>query len=290
MAGLHVPAVALFAAWFCAWKNVRLSAMLMLVLEGASTAPILLLWTTLAQRGFTVDRLQLDTAALPLSGPWSWHRRRDLQPGLFRTRNRLRRRGARSLATMPRAVVLGLLISGLLFVFVTYVMVQAAHGITPTLERMDAPLNVMASLAPVRLLQIPVSLGAMVSVFALCLSCLNAGGRIISAIGRHGLHVATAGAHAAADHRRRTGLFGQAVAASAARSGDPLRLAGCAGDPCGRQRLPGADGDDALLADSVRGLSCHWQRLDHRRATTPVPEALEIKEDLDLAHARFEVA
>ena len=44
---------------------------------------------------------------------------------------------------MPRAVMLGLLISGLFFVFVTYVMVQAAHGITPTLEQMNAPLNVM---------------------------------------------------------------------------------------------------------------------------------------------------
>ena len=96
MAGLHVPAVALFAAcalaaWFCAWKNVRLSAMLMLVLEGASTAPILLLClTTLAQHGFAVDCLQLDTAALPLASPWCWHRSCDLQPGLFRSRNRLR--------------------------------------------------------------------------------------------------------------------------------------------------------------------------------------------------------
>jgi amino acid transporter len=38
----------------------------------------------------------------------------------------------------------------------------------------------------------------MVSFFALCLSCVNAGGRVIYAMGRHGLlHPSTADAHAA---------------------------------------------------------------------------------------------
>ena len=45
-------------------------------------------------------------------------------------------------------------------------------------------------------MQVPLSIAAMISFFALCLSCINAGGRIIFAMGRHGLfHSATAGAH-----------------------------------------------------------------------------------------------
>ena len=45
-------------------------------------------------------------------------------------------------------------------------------------------------------LQAPLSLGAMISFFALCLSCINAGGRVIFAMGRHGIfHSATATAH-----------------------------------------------------------------------------------------------
>ena len=55
----------------------------------------------------------------------------------------------------------------------------------------------MAQLAHVPILQAPLSLGAMISFFALCLSCLNAGARVIYAMGRHGIfHSATATAHA----------------------------------------------------------------------------------------------
>src|SRR5258708_29850522 len=73
MAGIHVPFALLFAAcvgaaWFCAWKNVQLSAMLMLLLEGASMLLILILYlVTLAQHGFKIDHAQFDTSSLPLS-------------------------------------------------------------------------------------------------------------------------------------------------------------------------------------------------------------------------------
>ena len=88
---------------------------------------------------------------------------------------------------------MSLVISGLFFIFVTYVMVLATHGYATPLDKIDAPLNVMAVLAHVPLLQAPLSVGAMVSFFALCLSCINAGARVIYAMGRHGLfHTATA--------------------------------------------------------------------------------------------------
>ena len=52
-------------------------------------------------------------------------------------------------------------------------------------------------LAHVAPLSIPLSLGAMVSFFALNLSCINAGARVIYAMGRHGIfHQATADSHA----------------------------------------------------------------------------------------------
>ena len=64
------------------------------------------------------------------------------------------------------------------------------------LDQIDAPLNVMAVLAHVPVLQAPISAGAMISFFALCLSCINAGGRVIYAMGRHGLlHSSTGDAH-----------------------------------------------------------------------------------------------
>ena len=54
----------------------------------------------------------------------------------------------------------------------------------------------MATLAHVPVLQAPLSAGAMISFFALCLSCVNAGSRVIFAMGRHGIfHSSTGDAH-----------------------------------------------------------------------------------------------
>lgn len=202
MAGITAPPVLLFAVcvgigWFCAYKNVQLSAMLMLVLEGLSMTLIsILCFIVLFQHHFALDATQFDTHTLP----WS-------SVGLgvvvavfslvgFECATAFGDEARNPLKSIPRAVIDSLLISGVFFMFVTYVMVQATHGYATTLDKLDAPLNTMAQLAHVPALQIPLSLGAMVSFFALCLSCLNAGARVIYAMGRHGIfHPATAQAH-----------------------------------------------------------------------------------------------
>lgn len=203
MVGVSCPPIILFAvsvgaAWFCAWKNVQLSAMLMLALEGASMALIAFLCVaTLGQHGFKVDNSQFAVSALP----WS-------KMGLgvvvaifslvgFESATAFGDEAKNPLTSIPRAVWMSLLLSGGFFVFVTYVMVQATQGYKAPLDQIDAPLNVMAALAHMPTLQAPLSAGAMVSFFALSLSCINAGGRVIFAMGRHGLfHASTASAHA----------------------------------------------------------------------------------------------
>jgi amino acid transporter len=202
MVGINLPAPLLFAlcvgaAWFCAWKNVRLSAMLMLVLEAGSMGLITLLClVTLGQHGFAVDHTQFDPSELHLSS---------LGLGVvvaifslvgFECATAFGDEARHPLVAIPRAVLLSLVISGVFFVFVTYVMVQATHGYSTPLDQVDAPLNVLAQLAGMPILQAPLSAAAMVSFFALCLSCINAGGRVIYAMGRHGLfHAATAATH-----------------------------------------------------------------------------------------------
>jgi amino acid transporter len=61
---------------------------------------------------------------------------------------------------------------------------MGVRGYATSLDKIDAPLNVFATLAHVPALQAILSLGAMVSFFALCLSCINARGRVIYAMGR----------------------------------------------------------------------------------------------------------
>jgi amino acid transporter len=202
MMGLHLPFIVLFGVcvlvgWYCAWKNVQLSAILMLIFEGISVAFILVLCAiVLFGHKFALDSAQFTVASLP----WS-------SVGLgvvvavfslvgFECATAFGDEAKNPLQTIPRAVYLSLILAGAFFVFVTYVMVMGVRGYSTPLDQIDAPLNVLATLSGVPILQVPLSLGAMVSFFALCLSCINAGGRVIFAMGRHGIfHPATGDAH-----------------------------------------------------------------------------------------------
>src|SRR5487761_1230883 len=191
-------AVCVTVGWYCAWKNVTMSLILTLALEGISMAFILLLCAiVLFHHNFAFDSTQFTVGTLP----WS-------SVGLgvvvaifslvgFESATAFGDEAKNPLKTIPRSVYVSLVISGLFFVFVTYVEIMGTHGYKDTLDKIDAALNVLATLSNVPLLQIPLSLGAMMSFFALCMSCINAGGRVIYAMGRHGLfHSATADAHA----------------------------------------------------------------------------------------------
>ncbi len=193
MAGITAPplllsTICVAVAWFCAWKNVQLSAVMMLVCEGLSVLLIVALcFIVLGQHHFVLDKAQFDTSAFPAS---------KLGLGVvvaifslvgFECATAFGDEAKEPLKTIPRAVILSLLISGAFFVFVTYTMVMGVRGYSTTLDNMDAPLNVLATLAHVGFLQAPLSLGAMISFFALCLSCINAGARVLYIMGRHGI-------------------------------------------------------------------------------------------------------
>jgi amino acid transporter len=202
MMGLHVPFVLLFAVCvaiggYCAWKNVTLSLVLTLVLEGLSVFFILLLCAiVLFHHHFALDSAQFTVSALP----WS-------SVGLgvvvaifslvgFESSTAFGDEAKNPLQSIPRSVYVSLLLTGAFFVFVTYIEVMGTRGYSTTLDQLDAPLNTLAELSNAPILKVPLSLGAMVSFFALCMSCINAGGRVIYAMGRHGLfHAATAEAH-----------------------------------------------------------------------------------------------
>jgi amino acid transporter len=202
MMGINAPSILLFAicagiAWFCAWKNVQLSAKTTLAIEAISVAFILLLaFIVLGHHNFAVDKAQFDVKTLP----WS-----SIGLGVvvaifslvgFEAATAFGDEAKNPLKTVPSAVYLSLIIAGAFFVFITYVEVLGVRGYSTTLDKIDQPLNVLAQLVNVPILAIPLSLGAMLSFFALCLSCVNAGGRVIYAMGRHGIFPeATGSAH-----------------------------------------------------------------------------------------------
>ncbi|MDE1896110.1 MAG: APC family permease [Rhodospirillales bacterium] len=198
----NVPPILLFAicvgiSGYCAWKNVGLSAKVMLIFEGLSMALITVLcFVVLAFHGFAVDTTQFAISSVPWSA---------LPLGVvvavfslvgFESCTAFGDESRNPLKSIPRGVLASLIISGLFFVFVTYVEVLATHGSNPTLDQLSAPLNTIASLVHMPWMAIPISAGAMVSFFALNLSCLNAGSRIIYIMGQQGLfHKFTADSH-----------------------------------------------------------------------------------------------
>jgi amino acid transporter len=198
----NVPPVLLFAVCvaissFCAWKNVALSAKVILILEGASVALITFVcFVALGSKGFAIDTTQIDPHTIPYSS---------LGLGVvvaifslvgFESSTAFGDEARNPLKAIPRSVLLSLVLAGAFFVFVTYCEVQITHGYSTTLDQIATPLNVMATLVHMPYLAAPLSACAMVSFFALNLSCLNSGGRVIYIMGKQGLfHKATADSH-----------------------------------------------------------------------------------------------
>jgi amino acid transporter len=202
MLHINCPAIVLFVvcigiSGFMAYKNVALSAKVMLVLEAASLAFITVLClVALHFHGFTVDTTQFALPSLNIS---------TLGLGVvvavfslvgFESATAFGDEARNPLKAIPWSVIVSLIIAGFFFVFVTYVEVQATNGTKPTLDQLSAPLNTIAGLVHMPWMAIPISVGAMVSFFALNLSCLNAGSRIIYIMGQQGLfHKFTADSH-----------------------------------------------------------------------------------------------
>jgi amino acid transporter len=188
----HPPAVLCFAVsavicWFIASKDIRLSSLLTLVLEGLSVAVILLVCFVVLGRSHHL----IDTAQLSLSGA------SPKNMGLavvicifslvgFESATALGGEAKNPLSNVPKAVAWSLAVAGAFFVFVSYVETLGAGHAGLSLDQLAAPVNALADAYHVSWVQAPISLGAMVSFFSLSLSCINAGSRILYPMALHG--------------------------------------------------------------------------------------------------------
>jgi amino acid transporter len=190
---LSHPAITLFAvcvlsAWFLAYKDITFSTILMLVFEGVSvTLIVLLAFLALAKTG-VADASQWHPAA--------GHGLKDIGLGVvvaifslvgFECATAFGEEARTPLKTIPRAVIASLLLTGAFFVFITYVETHALANNVPTLDKLDAPLSTLSENLGVKWMGVLISIGAMISFFALALSCLNAGSRVLFTMGRYGI-------------------------------------------------------------------------------------------------------
>jgi amino acid transporter len=195
---LSHPALTLFGvcilvAWFLAYKDITFSTILMLVFEGLSVIVILALAFLALHKTGISDPAQLHPVG---------HGLKDIGLGVvvaifslvgFECATAFGEEAKNPLKTIPRAVIASLLLTGAFFVFITYVETHALANNSPTLDQLDAPLSTLSANLGVPFLGVLISIGAMISFFALAMSCLNAGSRVLFTMGRYGVFPANIG-------------------------------------------------------------------------------------------------
>jgi amino acid transporter len=181
-------------AWYVAYRDIKLSAQLMLVLEFASVGLILVLVAAyFLKSGRVVDPAQLSLSGMNAAG---------FRQGLvlavfsyvgFESATALGHEAKDPLRTIPRAVMGTVIAVGLLFIVTSYALVMAFHGQTTPLDQANAPLSILATLAGIPAFGIVIAAGAATSFFACILACINSGSRVLFAMARHGLFHESAG-------------------------------------------------------------------------------------------------
>ena len=196
---LHIGPYPLYAilaggVWLVAYRDVRLSARMMLLLEVVSVGLILTLGVLLlSHQGFRLDMEQLSLHGMDLNG---------LRAGMvlgifsfvgFESATALGAEAREPRKRIPQAVLRSTLIAGAFFVVMSFIMVSGFRGSATPLDKAPAVLDAMAQLAGTPVLGVLVSIGAVVSFFACALACVTAVSRILLAMARDGVFHASIG-------------------------------------------------------------------------------------------------
>jgi len=166
-------------AGYIAFRDVKLSAEVMLWVEIASVA---LVMAVLAMLMFKVG-LRIDMGQLRLKGVHF----SSLGPALvlsifsfvgFESATTLGAEARNPLRTIPRAVLQCALLSGCFFILCSYSEVLGFHGVPTNLAETTSPLHLLAATAGVSPLGVGIDTGALVSMFACVLACATAASRV----------------------------------------------------------------------------------------------------------------
>src|ERR1700675_2537771 len=171
-----------------AWRDVKISARVMLWIEAVSVSLILILIIlVLAHAGFHLDREQLHLRGMTGSG---------LRLGLvlalfsfvgFESATTLGSEARNPLRTIPRAVIQSALLAGAIFILCAYTEVFGLRLAGQDLGTNQAPMRVLARVAGVPLLGLLIDIGALVSMFAATLGCITAAARVLLLMSYDGL-------------------------------------------------------------------------------------------------------
>jgi amino acid transporter len=191
--GIHAPMLVLFAvctivSFGIAYKDIQLSAKLMLAFEGASLLAMLILGVLIwKHKGFAFDTKQLTLAGTKPGGVLMGIVLVVFGFSGFEGSTALGREAKDPLQTIPRSVIQSIIIAGAVWIFMTYVIVLGFEGASSPLATTEAPLNFLATAMGRGFLGVLINIGVLLSFFSCTLACINSTARIIFSMSRHGL-------------------------------------------------------------------------------------------------------
>jgi amino acid transporter len=190
----HVLSTVLLATIFTippvwmAWRDVKISARAMLVMEAVSvTAVVAVMALVLFRHGLQGDPNQVHVRGVTASGF-----RQGLVLALysfvgFEAATALGSEARNPLKTIPRAVILTAVLGGVFFTACAYTEVLGFGMSGKDLGTADVPMHVLAGIGGVPVLGLLIDLGALVSLFAGTLACLTAAARVLLQMSHNGL-------------------------------------------------------------------------------------------------------
>lgn len=177
---LPTLAIVCLAAGYVAYRDVKLSAELMLWIEVGSVSLIMLvLLVMLARFGLHVDLDQFRLKGVSLSA---------LGPALvlsmfsfvgFESATTLGGEARNPLETIPRAVLQCAVLAGVFFMLCSYSEVLGFRGESGKLSESTSPLHLLANKAGISPLGVAIDFGALISMVACVLACTTAAARVL---------------------------------------------------------------------------------------------------------------
>jgi amino acid transporter len=171
-----------------AWRDVKISARLMLWIEAVSVTLIMtVVVLVLVRHGRHLDWTQLRLRGMSGSG---------LRLGLvlalfsfvgFESATTLGAEARNPLRTIPRAVIQSALLAGVIFIVCAYTEVLGLGTVGQDLGASQAPMRVLAGVGGVPALGLLIDIGVLVSMFAGTLACITAAARVLLLMSHNGI-------------------------------------------------------------------------------------------------------
>ena len=171
-----------------AYRDVKISARLMLWIEAASvTVIVIVVLLLLVRHGWHLDGEQAHLRGMTGSG---------LRLGLvlalfsfvgFESATTLGSEARNPLTTIPDAVIRSAILAGAFFTICAYAEVLGFHAAGEDLGVSQAPMYLLARVGGVPVLGLLIDIGALVSLFAGTLACITAAARVLMLMAHNGL-------------------------------------------------------------------------------------------------------